>query len=83
MYILLIAGSPSQQSRSSALLDTVEHHITGLVGERCYPVDRLLLRELSPQALLLADWGHPSVRRAINRVADAHAVVIATPVYKS
>lgn len=83
MSILLIAGSPSQHSRSSALLDSVEQRIQGLVGERRYPVDRLLLRELSPQALLLADWGHPSVRRAINRVADAQAVVVATPVYKA
>ena len=53
------------------------------VDDRRLRVERLRIRDLSPQALLLADWGHPSVVRAIEQVANARALVIATPVYKA
>lgn len=46
-------------------------------------VERLLIRDLSPQALLLADTSHRSVVQAVDQVARARAVVIATPVYKA
>jgi FMN reductase len=78
--VLLIAGSPSEQSRSSALLDSVSHRLAlrgGLV------VDRLNIRELPAQALLLAEWGHPAIVKAIEQIARARAVVVATPVYKA
>jgi len=79
MTVLLIAGSPSERSRSAALLDAVSHRLTA----RGADVERLLIRNLSPQALLLADTSHPSIRHAIDQVARARAVVIATPVYKA
>ena len=79
MTVLLIAGSPSERSRSAALLDSVSQRLT----QRGAQVERLLIRDLSPQALLLADTAHVSVRRAIDQVARARAVVIATPVYKA
>ena len=78
--VLLIAGSPSEQSRSSALLDSVSHRLAlrgGLV------VERLNIRELPAQALLLAEWGHPAIVKAIAQIARARAVVVATPVYKA
>ena len=79
MTVLLIAGSPSERSRSSALLDAAERYLTqtGVYAER------LRIRDLSPQALLLADFGHPSVVAATRQVAQAKAIVIATPVYKA
>ncbi|MDB5894812.1 MAG: reductase [Rhodoferax sp.] len=79
MTVLLIAGSPSERSRSAALLDSVSHRLTA----RGAQVERLSIRDLSPQALLLADTSHPSIRNAIDQVARARAVVIATPVYKA
>lgn len=79
MTVLLIAGSPSDRSRSAALLDSISHRLK----TRGANVERLLIRDLSPQALLLADTSHLSVRRAIEQVARARAVVIATPVYKA
>ncbi|WP_431096617.1 NADPH-dependent FMN reductase [Polaromonas aquatica] len=78
--VLLIAGSPSEQSRSAALLDSVSDRLAlrgGLV------VDRLNIRELPAQALLLAEWGHPAIVKAIDQIARARAVVVATPVYKA
>ncbi len=79
MSILLIAGSPSEKSRSSALLDAVEQNLQA----RTTAVERLRIRDLSPQALLLADWNNISVRQATAQVERASALVIATPVYKA
>ena len=79
MTVLLIAGSPSETSRSAALLDATQQRLT----LRGIQVERLQIRELSPQALLLADFNHPSIIRAVGLVARARALVIATPVYKA
>ena len=78
--VLLIAGSPSGQSRSAALLDSVAER---LLLQKNLTVDRLNIRELPASALLLADWDHPSIVAAIAQVARARAVVVATPVYKA
>lgn len=79
MSVLLIAGSPSEHSRSAALLDAVSER---LLAQHIHH-DRLHIRDLSPQALLLADVHHVSIRRAVAQVECARAVVIATPVYKA
>ena len=83
MSVLLMAGSPSEHSRSSTLLNEVARRLHERVDGRRLRVDPLHIRDLSPQALLLADWGHPSVVRAIEQVAQARALVVATPVYKA
>jgi FMN reductase len=77
--VLLIAGSPSEHSRSAALLDAVAHRL----GLRHALIDRLRIRDLSPQALLLADTTHKSVQHALAQIESARAVVVATPVYKA
>ena len=79
MSILLIAGSPSERSRSAALLDAVALRL----GGRGLLIERLLLRDLSPQALLLGDSAHRTVSAAVDLVRQASGVVIATPVYKA
>lgn len=79
MTVLLIAGSPSERSRSAALLDGVQHRLR----QRGAHVERLQIRDLSPQALILADFGHRSISHAIGRVAAADVLVVATPVYKA
>jgi FMN reductase len=83
MSVLLVAGSPSEHSRSAALLEAVQQRLEEQAGSRRLYVDRVQIRDLSPQALLLADWNHASVRRAIAQVEAASALVIATPVYKA
>jgi FMN reductase len=77
--ILLIAGSPSEHSRSAALLDAVSQRL----GLRHALIERLHIRDLSPQALLLADVNHKSIRAAVSQVDTARAIVVATPVYKA
>ena len=79
MSTLLLAGSPSERSRSAALLDAVALRLT-VRGVRAA---RLHIRDLNPQALLLADTGHRSISQAIGQVAEARVLVVATPVYKA
>ena len=79
MSVLLIAGSPSERSRTAALLEGAGTRLES----RGVRVERLRVRELSPQALLLADFGHPHIQEAQRRVAEARVLVIATPVYKA
>ncbi|RZI89725.1 MAG: FMN reductase (NADPH), partial [Variovorax sp.] len=82
MTVLLIAGSPSAPSRSTALLDAVGDRLAQRGGPGLR-VDRLAVRELPAQPLLLAEWSHPAIERAIARVAEARVVVVATPVYNA
>ncbi len=79
MSVLLIAGSPSDRSRTAALLEATGQRLES----RGVQVKRLRVRDLNPQALLLADFGHPSVLAAQELVAQASVLVIATPVYKA
>src|SRR5450830_1754508 len=79
MSVLLIAGSPSERSRSAALLYAVAQRLEF----RGAQVEHLQIRDLSPQALILADFGNPTISHAIGRVAQAGVIVIATPVYKA
>jgi len=77
--VLLIAGSPTSPSRSSALLEAVGQRLEGR-GAR---IERIAVRDLPAQPLLHADWSHPAVERVLAQVAEARVVVIATPVYKA
>lgn len=77
--VLLVAGSPSAPSRSSALLEAVGTRLA-LRGAR---IERLSVRELPAQALLAGDASHPALQRAADQLAAARAVVVATPVYKA
>ena len=79
MSVLLIAGSPSHTSRSAALLESVGKRL----AKHQIEVTQLQIRELDAQALIHADFAHPSIVRAVQQVADAQVVVIATPVYKA
>jgi FMN reductase len=79
MSVLLIAGSPSERSRTAALLSAAGQRLEF----RGAQVETLRVRDLPPQALLLADFGHPAVIRATAQVAAADIVVVATPVYKA
>lgn len=79
MNILLLAGSPSAPSRSTRLLYHVGERLA-LLGHR---YAKLHVRDLPAQSLLHADFGDAALKAAREQVADADAVVIATPVYKA
>ena len=79
MSILLIAASPTSPSRSAALLAGAGREL-GLLG---LAPQVLSLRELPAHALLLADTRHAAIQAAVRQVAEARAIVIATPIYKA
>ncbi|MDR0226305.1 MAG: NADPH-dependent FMN reductase [Burkholderiaceae bacterium] len=80
MSILLIAGSPSQPSRSTALLQATALRLQ-LQGLSTAPV--LSLSRLDAAALLAAQAHEAGVADAVARVERAQAVVVATPIYKA
>ena len=79
MNALLIAASPSARSRSAALLDGA----AGALEHAGVAVRRLVLNDLPAEALLRARTAEPLLRDALEQVARAGAVVLATPIYKA
>jgi FMN reductase len=77
--LLVLSGSPSPTSRTARL----GGHLARRLSLDGFDVEHLDLRGLPPDALLEADTAHPEVRRALDRVAAANGVVVATPVYKA
>jgi FMN reductase len=61
------------------LLDFIAEQVRG----RGYDINRLNVRDLPAQALLHADFSDDAIQAAQKKVAEASAVVIATPVYKA
>ena len=78
MSIVALAGSPSANSRSTALL----RHVLDRFAES-EPRHEIVLRDLPPAALVRADVDDPAIRRARDQVACASLVVVATPIYKA
>ena len=79
MTILLLGGSPAAPSSTGRLLDHVGDKLA-LLGHRH---SKLQVRDLPATALLHADCSDLGIKRALAAVADADAIVIATPVYKA
>jgi FMN reductase len=79
MTILLLAGSPSTPSRSTRLLN----HLGEKLVLRGHRQTRLQVRDLPAAALLHANFHNAELQAASALVRQAHAVVIATPVYKA
>ncbi|RDI22791.1 NADPH-dependent FMN reductase [Pseudacidovorax intermedius] len=77
--VLLIAGSPSAPSRSTALL----HAVADRLAQRDVEAQLLQLRDLPAAPLLAADASAPAIAQAVDALAAAPAIVVATPVYKA
>ncbi|MFL6626357.1 MAG: NADPH-dependent FMN reductase [Vitreoscilla sp.] len=78
MSVVALAGSPSSPSRSTVLL----RHVLGRLDDDVARTE-IALRDLPPAALVRAQFDDPAIRRAIDQVAAARVVVIATPIYKA
>ncbi|MBP6896727.1 MAG: NADPH-dependent FMN reductase [Pseudacidovorax sp.] len=77
--VLLIAGSPSAPSRSTALLLAVADRL----AQRDVEARLLQVRDLPAVSLLAADVSAPAIAQAVAALAEAPAIVVATPVYKA
>jgi FMN reductase len=78
MSIVAISGSPSADSRSTALL----RHVLARFADGAARSE-IVLRDLPPAALVRADGDDPAIRRARDQVAAARLVLVATPIYKA
>jgi FMN reductase len=76
---LIISGSPSSTSRTTALAKLVGQRLTQLNIESSF----LDLRTLPAEDLLHAHVDAPAIVNAVERVAAARGIVIASPVYKA
>ncbi|AGI23519.1 NAD(P)H-dependent FMN reductase [Pseudomonas sp. ATCC 13867] len=79
MYVVTLAGSPSQRSRSAVLLDIARHWL----HERGTEVRSYAVRDFPAEDLLHARFDSPRVVELIEQVSRADGLVIATPVYKA
>ncbi|MEG7361386.1 NADPH-dependent FMN reductase [Pseudomonas citronellolis] len=79
MYVVTLAGSPSQRSRSAVLLDVACRWL----HERGVEVRSYQVRDFAAEDLLHARFDSPQVLELLEQVARADGLVIATPVYKA
>ncbi|MFJ9408780.1 NADPH-dependent FMN reductase [Streptomyces sp. NPDC101393] len=76
--LLAISGSPSADSRTALLTG----HLVQQLSLAGYPTGHLRVRDLPAADLLAGRTGSPALRRALDAVAAAGGLVVATPVYK-
>ena len=79
MSILLLGGSPHIPSSSSRLLQ----HIGDQLALHGHSYSKLDVRDLPARALLQADYADAQIADAVRAVAEADAILIATPIYKA
>ncbi|MCB5179718.1 NADPH-dependent FMN reductase [Streptomyces antimicrobicus] len=77
--VLALTGSPSLRSRTAVVVD----HVLRRLEHDGFRTGHLALRELPAADLLAARTERPALRRALDAVAAADGLVVATPVYKA
>lgn len=77
--ILTLSGSPSANSRSSAVLAWTRR----LLEQDGFGTGTIEVRELPSEALLHAEFANPAIQAGVLQFSAANAVIIATPVYKA
>lgn len=79
MNVIGIQGSPSLASRSASLLNCAQSRLQSVASRQ----QLIAVRELPAEALLHAQFDHPLIQQALQAVAQADVVLIATPIYKA
>ncbi|MCX5193816.1 NADPH-dependent FMN reductase [Streptomyces sp. NBC_00249] len=77
--LLALTGSPSTHSRTAV----VAEHVLRRLSHSGFETAHLAVRDLPAADLLSVRRGEPEIRRALEAVAEADGLVIATPVYKA
>lgn len=77
--VVTIAGSPSKQSKSSAVLSTARAYLE----HQGLTTDAVSLHNLNTEELFYARSDGASVRLEAAKIEQARAVIIATPIYKA
>ncbi|HJV60195.1 MAG TPA: NADPH-dependent FMN reductase [Albitalea sp.] len=79
MNIVSLLGSPSTRSRSRCLLQLAQDRVQAAEAT----IDLIAVRDLPCAALLHGDASGAPIRWAIERIAEADLVLVATPIYKA
>lgn len=77
--IVVLAGSPSANSRTAALTEHIALRLRG----HGHQVRVVKVRDLPAAALLSANAGDPEIAEVVDAIADAEGIVVASPVYKA
>ncbi|MEU2223886.1 NADPH-dependent FMN reductase [Streptomyces sp. NPDC018347] len=77
--LVAISGSPSARSRTALLTA----HVVGRLAAAGLPTAHLRVRDLPAAPLLAARTDEPALRRALDAVAAADGIVVASPVYQA
>ncbi|WP_035840078.1 NADPH-dependent FMN reductase [Kitasatospora azatica] len=77
--VLALSGSPSPASRTARLAELAAADLRA----RGHRVHTLALRDLPAGPLLAAQGTDPAIARAVRLVAEADALVVATPIYQA
>jgi FMN reductase len=77
--ILLISGSPSTPSRSTALLEYAAERL----GAEGFTAERTSVRDYPAEDLILGKFDSPAFEVTKRLVAEARGLIVATPVYKA
>ncbi|KFF48504.1 hypothetical protein GY26_13745 [Gammaproteobacteria bacterium MFB021] len=79
MHLVTLAGSPGNHSRSTRMLTHVTQRARA-VGAHCRAFG---LADFDPAVLVEGRWDNPAVAALRAAVADADALIVATPVYQA
>ncbi|MCR8631767.1 MULTISPECIES: NADPH-dependent FMN reductase [Paenibacillus] len=77
--IVIISGSPSASSRLQGVLDFVQQ--AGV--QAGLDVEWVQVRDLAPEDLVYSRFDSPAIIEANRVIAEADAVVVASPIYKA
>ncbi|OBR62568.1 FMN reductase (NADPH) [Paenibacillus oryzae] len=77
--IVIVSGTPNRNSRLYGLI----HYSEAKLREYGHEVSFIHVAELPPEDLIRANFGSPEIKAAQGLVAEADAVIVASPVYKA
>jgi FMN reductase len=77
--IVIISGSPSEVSRTSALAS----FLNNVIAEQGHQVNKISVRDLPPEALIYAKFNNSAIKEAQELVKQADALIVISPVYKA
>ncbi|BAZ44231.1 NADPH-dependent FMN reductase [Chondrocystis sp. NIES-4102] len=79
VYVVAIAGSPSYPSKSYAILE----YATKILQQQKIQTEIISIRDLTPEDLIFGQYDSPTFEPTKAIVANANALIIATPIYKA
>ncbi len=77
--IVIITGTPTKPSR----LHGVVSYVSEQINQQGVKVHHIDVVDIPAEDLLHANWNSKVIKLAIRQIADAHAVIVATPIYKA